>query len=85
MIIDTAFAEHFANEWVEAWNSHDLETVLSHYSDDFEMSSTFIIAFSPESSGTLRGKEAVGAYWAAALEKFSDESGKVIKAVAHYF
>lgn len=71
-MIDTAFAERFAHEWVEAWNSHDLEAVLSHYSDDFEMSSPFIIAFSPESGGTLRGKEVVGAYWVAALEKFSD-------------
>lgn len=71
-MIDTVFAERFAHEWVEAWNSHDLEAVLSHYSDDFEMSSPFIIAFSPESGGTLRGKKAVAQYWAAALEKFSD-------------
>ncbi len=28
-MIDTAFAERFAHEWVEAWNSHDLEAVLS--------------------------------------------------------
>jgi ketosteroid isomerase-like protein len=71
-MIDTTFAERFVHEWIEAWNSHDLETVLSHYSDDFEMSSPFIIAFSPESGGTLRGKDAVGKYWVAALEKFSD-------------
>lgn len=71
-MIDTAFAERFAHEWVEAWNSHDLDAILSHYSDDFEMSSPFIIAFSPESGGTLRSKEAVSQYWAAALEKFSD-------------
>lgn len=71
-MIETAFAERFAHEWVEAWNSHDLEAVLSHYSDDFEMSSPFIIAFSPESGGTLRGKEAVAQYWAVVLEKFSD-------------
>ena len=23
----------FAKEWVEAWNSHELERVLSHYDD----------------------------------------------------
>jgi ketosteroid isomerase-like protein len=71
-MIDTDFAERFVHEWIEAWNSHDLEAVLSHYSDDFEMSSPFIVSFSPDSGGTLRGKEAVGQYWAAALEKFSD-------------
>lgn len=71
-MIDTEFAERFAHEWIEAWNSHDLEAVLSHYSDDFEMSSPFIIAFSSDSGGTLQGKEAVAQYWAVALEKFSD-------------
>jgi hypothetical protein len=27
-MIDTAFAERFAHEWVEAWNSSDLHFVL---------------------------------------------------------
>ncbi|MGD9968856.1 MAG: nuclear transport factor 2 family protein [Sulfuricurvum sp.] len=72
MIVDSNFADRFAHEWVKAWNSHDLEAVLSHYNNDFEMSSPFITAFRPESGGTLRGKESVGAYWSAALEKFSD-------------
>jgi ketosteroid isomerase-like protein len=29
-------AEAFASEWIEAWNSHDLDRILAHYSDDFE-------------------------------------------------
>ena len=43
MNIDQAFAERFAAEWVEAWNAHDLERVLSHYAEDFEMSSPYIV------------------------------------------
>lgn len=54
-------ANHFAREWIEAWNSHDLERVLSHYTDDFEMSSPFIVGFTGEPLGTLRGKESVRA------------------------
>lgn len=72
MMLNTEFAEHFVREWIEAWNNHDLEAVLSHYSDDFEMSSPFIESFNPGSDGTLRGKESVAQYWSAALEKFSD-------------
>jgi ketosteroid isomerase-like protein len=34
----------FAHEWVAAWNAHDLERVLSHYTEDFEMSSPFIVS-----------------------------------------
>ena len=61
------FAQHFAREWIEAWNAHDLERILSHYEDDFEMSSPVIVKLAGEASGTLRGKPAVRAYWAKAL------------------
>jgi hypothetical protein len=44
-----------------------LELILSHYADDFVMSSPLIAAIVNEPSGTLRGKEAIGAYWQQAL------------------
>jgi hypothetical protein len=71
-MIDKAFAEHFARDWIDSWNSHNLERILSHYSDDFEMSSPVIIQVAGEPSGTLAGKEAVGAYWAKALSLIPD-------------
>ena len=70
--MDKAFAKHFAADWIESWNAHDLRRVLSHYADDFEMSSPVIIQVAAASSGTLRGKAAVGAYWAKALELIPD-------------
>lgn len=63
------FAEKFAREWVDAWNRHDLESVLSHYSDDFEMSSPYIASIAGERSGKLKGKAAVSAYWSQALTR----------------
>lgn len=68
-MIDKLFAQHFAKEWIDSWNSHDLERILSHYADDFEMSSPYIIQIAGEPSGTLQGKAAVGAYWAKALQR----------------
>lgn len=38
-MIDQAWAYDFAKEWIAAWNSHDLDRILSHYVEDFEMSS----------------------------------------------
>ena len=67
-MITREFAMQFAEEWIEAWNSHDLERVLSHYSDDFEMSSPRIPIIVGNESGVLRGKDAIGAYWRRALE-----------------
>jgi hypothetical protein len=71
-MLDKAFADHFAADWIDAWNTHDLDRVLSHYTDDFEMSSPVIIKVAGEPSGTLQGKEAVGSYWAKALQLIPD-------------
>jgi hypothetical protein len=70
--MDSAFAQHFATEWIAAWNSHDLDRVLSHYANDFEMSSPYIVALVGEPSGTLIGKSAVEAYWRKGLSAFPD-------------
>src|SRR6476620_5527588 len=59
--MEKGFAERFAKEWIAAWNSHDLDRILTHYEDDFEMSSPIIPVLVGEPSGKLRGKAAVGA------------------------
>jgi len=71
-MIDKEFAERFAREWIDSWNSHDLDRILSHYDDQFEMSSPVISQIAREPSGTLKGKDAVGAYWAKALQLIPD-------------
>lgn len=67
-LLSKEFAQAFADEWIAAWNSHDVERVLSHYCDDFEFSSPVIITVAGEVSGRLKGKTAVGAYWTKALQ-----------------
>lgn len=66
-MLDQPFAEQFARDWIEAWKGHDLERILSHYAEAFEMTSPVIREIAGEPSGTLKGKAAVGAYWAKAL------------------
>ncbi|WP_347987023.1 nuclear transport factor 2 family protein [Methylomonas sp. AM2-LC] len=66
-MLDQAFADYFASEWVAAWNAHNLDRILAHYSDDFEMTSPIINKLTGVASGTLSGKTAVAAYWAKAL------------------
>jgi hypothetical protein len=69
MAVTREFAASFAAQWIAAWNAHDLSGVLSHYTDDFEMSSPFIVEIADEPSGCLRGKEKVRGYWQTALKK----------------
>ena len=66
-VLSRDFAHRFAAEWIAAWNSHDLERILAHYRDDFEMFSPLIVERVGEASGSLRGKENVGAYWKIGL------------------
>lgn len=35
-------AKQFAEHWISAWNKHDLEEILSHYTDDFDMTTPMI-------------------------------------------
>jgi len=77
--MNNIFAEHFASAWIDSWNSHDLPRILSHYADDFTMTSPKIIQLTNEPSGTLRGKAAVGVYWAKALQLIPDLHFELIK------
>ena len=70
--------ETFASEWIDAWNARDLKRVLSHYSSDIEFSSPFIVTVVGEPSGSLRGKDAVHAYWTKALARLPALKFKLI-------
>lgn len=65
-------AREFAENWIDAWNRHDLDAVLAHFRDDFEFSSPFIRQFAGGPSGNLVGKDAARAYWQAALSQIPD-------------
>lgn len=66
-MIERAWAEAFARQWIADWNAHDLERVLARYADDFEMTSPLIVERMGISSGRLKGKETIRSYWAQAL------------------
>lgn len=60
----------FAQEWIDAWNSRDLDRVLSHYS-------SAVVFLSPLAerrlgSGRVAGLQALRAYWGPALEASPD-------------
>jgi hypothetical protein len=75
-ILSESEADAFVADWMEAWNSHDLDRILEHYADDVDYASPFIAQLAepggPGADGRLDGKPAVRAYFAAALEKNPD-------------
>jgi hypothetical protein len=70
--MDNARAQRFAEQWYAAWNAHDLEAVLEHYADDVEMTSPLVAGLAGREDGRIAGKAALGAYFAAALERYPD-------------
>lgn len=69
VILTPEQAEAFADDWLACWNAHDLDRILAHYEDDFEMSSPVIRRIMGEPSGTLKGKERIAEYWRKALAR----------------
>jgi len=63
------FALHFAEDWIASWNSHGLDRILAHYTEDFEMSSPLIVQ--------LMGEPSAEVFW-------FDAQSKVYRAAAHY-
>lgn len=60
----------FAQEWVAAWNAHDLERILNHYADDVELVSPFVAKLTGGSDDSVRGKAAMRDYFARGLKAF---------------
>jgi ketosteroid isomerase-like protein len=70
--MDLAFAERYAEQWAAAWNSHDLERILAHYTEDVVFASPRIVQVLGDPSGEVRGKDALREYWAKGLQHLPD-------------
>jgi hypothetical protein len=64
--------EPFVQQWLSAFNAHDIEAVLEHFADDVVFTSPVAARVVPDSGGVIRGKEALRAYWTTALERIPD-------------
>lgn len=61
-------ARKFAEQWVRAWNSHDLEAILSHYASEVVLTSPVAAELLNDPTGTVVGKKALAAYFRRGLE-----------------
>jgi ketosteroid isomerase-like protein len=70
MTHDEALA--WAQQWIDEWNRHDVEAVLTHFADDVEFVSPVAATVTGDPRGVVRGKEALRAYWTTALASRGD-------------
>jgi hypothetical protein len=70
MTADQAWA--FANHWTSAWNSHDLDAILSHYDDSVELTSPVAARLLALQDGKITRKTNLRAYFRRGLEAYPD-------------
>lgn len=65
-------AQQLAQEWVAAWNAHDLEAILSHYDEAVELTSPVAAQLLGLPGGKVMGKANLRAYFQRGLEAFPE-------------
>jgi hypothetical protein len=65
-------AQAFALDWIDAWNSRDLERILNHYAPAIELSSPFVSRLIGANQNTVRGIAVLRLYIMRALNAYPD-------------
>jgi ketosteroid isomerase-like protein len=65
-------AWNLANDWVAAWNAHDLDAILSHYEEAVELTSPVAARLLGVADGKVAGKAALRAYFARGLAAYPE-------------
>ena len=61
-----------ALSWLDAWNRHDVEEILSHYADDVVFQTATVARRWDKPDGILRGKAELRAHFTKGLELAPD-------------
>lgn len=61
-----------ANDWVAAWNAHDLDMIMTHYEDVVELTSPVAARLLGTADGRVVGKTNLRAYFQRGLEAYPE-------------
>jgi hypothetical protein len=70
--MDERQPQELAEQWIQAWNAHDLELILEHYDDEVVLTSPVAARILGDPSGTVKGKAALRSYFARGLEVYPE-------------
>lgn len=70
--IQSAFAHAFVQDWTDAWNTHSLDRILSHYDDDVVLLSPVALKLLDNGTGIVQGKSALRDYFSIGLQAYPD-------------
>jgi hypothetical protein len=61
-----------ANDWVAAWNAHDLDLIMTHYDDAIELISPVAARLLGTPDGKVAGKPNLRVYFQRGLEAYPE-------------
>ena len=56
-----------AQKWIEDWNNHDLDAIMSHYAEEVELISPLAVKLLGNPDGKVKGKTALKEYFTKGL------------------
>jgi len=68
MSLTNAELRSLAEHWIAAWNEHDLDRIMEHYSNDIEFEANTVVRRWQKPDGTLRGIAELRAHFRLGLQ-----------------
>lgn len=65
-------AWRLADDWIAAWNKHDMELIMAHYDDAVELTSPVAAQLIGSADGKVVGKTKLRAYFQRGLELYPE-------------
>ena len=62
----------FAQEWLDAWNKHDIDLIMKHYDNAIEFCSPVVQKVLGDPKGVVCGIDNLRTYFSRQLKKFSN-------------
>jgi hypothetical protein len=62
-------AKAFANDWIDSWNTHDIERIIAHYADSLVFKSPLIVERYNDPAGTIVSRDKLREYFLIGLTR----------------
>lgn len=69
-MLTQTLAHQFSAQWIQAWNSHNLDEILSHYDEQIVLVSPIAARLLNDPNGIVQGKNALTHYFKKGLEAY---------------
>lgn len=69
-MLSKEISQQIAQDWIKAWNAHNLDQVLTHYAEDIILVSPIAARLLDNPSGLVTGKTALRAYFQRGLDAY---------------